>query len=183
MTVKYGIEKDNCYEGVNMKRERIVIVCAVCVMLIVLSSWAFAQVQLPGPPKAPASGQNWKVYLESENRRYSFDPASEEKFDQAKVRVWEKITAKNRDGDSDMMKSLIEFNCASSQYRIVASREFDVSGQEKPEFRTENEPWKYFELESVLGVLYDNVCYKHGVKIQKLKSIPSLVAPPKEQKK
>ncbi len=64
---------------------------------------------------------------------------------------------------------------------IVASREFDISGQEKPEIRTENEPWQYFSLESVLGVLYDNVCYKDGTKIQKLKSIPSLVAPAKER--
>jgi len=166
-----------------MKKEKVVIVIAACLMLIVLSSWAFAQVQPPEPPKTPVGDQNWKLYLESENRKYYFNPASEEKLDQAKVRVWEKIAAKNRDGESDVMKSLIEFNCASSEYRIVASREFDVSGQEKPEVRTDNEPWKYFSLESVLGVLYDNVCYKHGVKIQKLKSIPPLVAPAKNEKK
>ncbi|MBP1749850.1 MAG: hypothetical protein H6Q52_2389 [Deltaproteobacteria bacterium] len=166
-----------------MKRERVVIVFAVCFMLFVLSSWAFAQTTVPEQPKAPAGDQNWTVYLESENRKYYFNPASEERFDEAKVRVWEKIAAKNKDGESDIVKSLIEFNCASSKYRIVASREFDVSGQEKPEVRLENEPWQYFNLETVLGALYDNVCYKHGTKIQKLKSIPSLVAPAKDTEK
>jgi hypothetical protein len=169
-----------------MKREKIVILCAVFVMLVVLPSWAIGQIKPPEPteaPKTPAGIQNWIVYLESGNRKYYYDPASEQKFDQAKVRVWEKIVAKTSGGESDLVKSLIEFNCASSTYRIVASQEYDVSGQEKPEFRTENEPWQYFSLESVLGVLYDNVCYKHGVKVQKLRSIPSLVAPPKEEKK
>ncbi len=105
-----------------MRRERVLIVFAVCFMLFVASSWAFAQTKAPEQPQA-SENQEWKVYLESEAKKYYFNPASEEKVDQAKIRVWEKITSKGRDGESDIVKSLIEFNCASSEYRIVASRD------------------------------------------------------------
>jgi hypothetical protein len=84
--------------------------------------------------------------------------------------VWERITDKNKTGEeTDRVKSQIEFNCSSSKYRIVASQEYDPATKtEKPEVRTENEPWTYFSLDSILGILYDNVCYQSGNKVQNL---------------
>jgi hypothetical protein len=167
-----------------MRMKKIGILFAVCFALVLLASLTFAQVVPKEQPKAPEKDPAWKIYLESETKRYYFSPASVQRIDKAKVQVWEKIANKTTDGEVDTLKSLMELDCASSKYRVVATKEFDpATGADKPEIASPNEPWQYFSLESVLGVLYDNVCYKHGVKIQKLQSIPSLVAPPKEEKK
>ncbi len=167
-----------------MKRKKIVIVFTVCCMLLVLSSLAFAQSEAPEQPQVSDKDQEWKVYLESEARIYYFSPASVQRLDNRRVRVWEKISGKNtKDGETDIVKSLIELDCSSSKYRVVASREFDIStGAEKPEVISENEPWQYFSHETILGILYDNVCYKHGEKIQKQQSVPVTVDPGKEKK-
>ena len=164
-----------------MKRERVIILFAVCFALFALSSWASAEVKAPVQPKAPDQDPTWKVYLESDTKRYYFSPASVQVLDSRKVRVWEKIAARTPDGETDTLKSLIELDCSSSKYRVVATKEFDpATGADKPEAVFENEPWQYFNLESILGVLYDNVCYKGGMKIQ---DTAKPAKPTKEDKK
>lgn len=165
-----------------MKRERVIIVLAVCFMLLALSSWGFAQIKAPEQPKAPDTDQTWKLYLESQAKKYYFSPASLRILDKRKVRVWEKIAERTNDGEADVLKSLIELDCSSSKYRVVATKEVDrATGADKPEMISENEPWQYFSLESILGVLYENVCYQGGAKIQDTTSKP--VKPKKEEKK
>lgn len=162
-----------------MKRERAIIVfLTVCVALFALSSWAFAQIKTPVQQKAPDKDQVWKIYLESETKKYYFSPATVQVLDNRRVRVWEKIAVRTTDGEADSLKSLIELDCSSSKYRVVATKEFDpATGADRPEIVSENEPWRYFDLESILGVLYDNVCYRGGAKIQ------STSKPKKEEKK
>ncbi len=164
-----------------MKRERLIIVFAACFILFVLSSWAFAQIKAPEQPKAADKDQTWKIYLESQGKKYYFSPASLQILDNRKVRVWEKIAERTKDGEDDVLKSLIELDCSTSKYRVVASKEVDrATGADKPEMLSENEPWQYFSLESILGVLYDNVCYQGGKKIMDT-SKPA--KPKKEEKK
>ena len=166
-----------------MRRERMGIFFTVCLMLLVLPSWVFAQADATGAPEQPKkeeSDQTWKLYMESEAKKYYFSPATIQRFDKRKVRVWEKITAKNKDGESDRVKSLFEFNCSSSKYRIVASVEYDAAtGAEKPEIVSQNDPWQYFSQETILGILYENVCYQGGEKIPDT----SKAAKPKEEDK
>ncbi|MEN6615895.1 MAG: surface-adhesin E family protein [Syntrophorhabdus sp.] len=116
------------------------------------------------PPKASPESE-WKIYLESDSARYYFSPASVQRVGKI-ARVWEKITTINKDqSETDKIKSLIELDCSSSKYRIIAEKEYDpATGQDKPEAQI-NESFKYFSLESILGVLYDNVCYQGGVKV------------------
>lgn len=163
-----------------MKRERVIIVLAVCFMLLVLSSWGFAEIKAPEQPNAP-DNQTWKLYLESQAKKYYFSPASLQILDKRRVRVWEKIAERTNDGEADVLKSLIELDCSSSKYRVVASKEIDkATGADKPEMISENEPWQYFSLESILGVLYENVCYQGGTKIQ---DTSKPVKPKKDNKK
>ena len=168
-----------------MKREGIIIVFAICCALFLLSSSAFAQVKAPvEAPKAPEKDPVWKVYLESEGKRYYFAPGTVRVLDNRKVEVWEKIAEKKGDGDVDTLKSLIQLDCSSSKYRVVATKEIDpATGQDKPEIRSENDPWQYFNLESILGVLYDNVCYRGGMKIPDTSKPAKPAKPAKEEKK
>jgi hypothetical protein len=156
----------------------------VCLMLLVLPSWVFAQKDATGAPEQPKkeeSDQTWKLYMESAAKKYYFSPATIQRFDKRKIRVWEKITTKNKDSESDLVKSLFEFDCSSSKYRIVASVEYEAAtGAEKPQVISQNEPWQYFSHETILGILYDNVCYQGGEKIQDT-SKPA--KPKKEEKK
>ena len=161
--------------------KRVGILFAVCFALVLLASGAFAQIVPKEQPKAPEKDPAWKIYLESETKRYYFSPATVKVLDGRKVQVWEKIANKTTDGEVDSLKSLIELNCSSSQYRVVATKEYDpATGTDKSEIVTQNEPWQYFALESILGVLWDNVCYQGGVKIQDT-SKPA--KPPKADKK
>ncbi len=177
-----------------MKRGSTLAVSIVCFIILALSSWVHAQTAQQGPtgpgvkgtgvtdPKAPpVKDETWKIYLESGVKKYYFSPATVQKLDKRKVRVWEKIADRTTDGEVDKIKSLIEFDCSTSKYRIVASKEFDpTTGTDKPEIISENDPWQYFSLESILGVLYDNVCYQGGVKIP---DTSKPVKPKKEEKK
>ncbi len=167
-----------------MEGKRVGIVCAVCLSLILLSTWVFAQPSPVAQPKTPEKAPEWKIYMESQTKRYYFNPASVQMIDRQRARVWEKIAVKTADGEVDSLKSLIELDCSSSKYRVVASKEYDpVTGTDKNEMVTENEPWQYFSQETILGVLWDNVCYKHGVRVDKLNTIPLMVEPPKGEKK
>lgn len=113
------------------------------------------------PGEQSKDRRQWKMYMEGETRRYYFDPASVQKLDKRIVKVWERITQPDDDGaEIEKLESLIELDCGSSKYRIVASREYDAAKPaQKPELRTENGPWTYFSLDTILGILYDNVCY------------------------
>lgn len=167
-----------------MEGKRVGTICAVFLSLIFLSTWVFAQPSPLAQPNTPEKAPEWKIYMESQTKKYYFNPASVQMIDKQRVRVWEKIAVRTADGEVDSLKSLIELDCSSSKYRVVASKEYDpVTGTDKNEIVTENEPWQYFSQETILGVLWDNVCYKYGVRVDKLHSIPSLVAPPKEEKK
>jgi hypothetical protein len=118
--------------------------------------------QVTDPAKDEPKGQRqWKIYMGTETRRYYFDPASIQKLDKRIVRVWERITEPDKDGEEmEKVESLLELDCGSSRYRIVASREYDSARPgEKPVVRMENGPWTYFNLETILGILYDNVCF------------------------
>lgn len=167
-----------------MIMKRIGIVCAVFFTLVLLASFVFAQATPKEQPKVPEKDPTWKIYLESETKRYYFSPATVKVLDGRKVRVWEKIANKTTDGEVDTLKSLIELDCSSSKYRVVATKEYDpATGADKPEIVSENEPWQYFNLESILGVLWDNVCYQGGVKIGDTSKPAKPVKPPKEEKK
>ena len=164
--------------------KRIGILFAVCCALVFLVSSAFAQTTPKEQPKAPEKDPTWKIYLESETKKYYFSPGTLKILDGRKVQVWEKIANKTTDGEVDTLKSLIELDCSSSKYRVVATKEFDpATGADKPEIVSENETWQYFSLESILGVLWDNVCYKGGVKIHDASKPAKPVKPPKEEKK
>lgn len=110
--------------------------------------------------------QAWTIYMESENNKYYFDPASIQYPGKRVVRVWERMTVKGiGDKETEKVKSLIELDCNQSSYRIIAWKEYDPETQmEKPEVRSDNEPWSYFTQDTILGILYDNVCYKSTIK-------------------
>jgi len=141
-----------------MKRRQMILQGFVIALFILgVSVMCLAQTQQP-----PAQTQPWKLYFEGETQRYYFDPATIERFEKRIVRVWERITEKNKSGDeTEKVKSHIELNCSSSKYRIIATKEYDAATKtEKPEIRSDGEPWTYFVQESVLGVLYENVCWE-----------------------
>ncbi len=126
------------------------------------------------PSKAVAKGQpQWRLYMGNETRRYYFDSNSIERLDKRIVRVWERITQPDKDGNEvEMVQTLIELDCGSSRYRIIAEKQFDSANPgEKPEARMENGPWTYFEQDVILGILQDNVCYPL--------TTPAGVVPPK----
>lgn len=148
-----------------MKRRGMILLPVFIVALGVLAMAAVCMAQSQAPAKAaPANepAQPWKLYLESENRKYYFDPSSVEVPEKRVVRVWEKITEKSKDGEeTDKVKSLIELDCSSSRYRIIAWKEYDAATKtEKPEVRNDGESWSYFDQDNILGVLYDNVCWE-----------------------
>lgn len=143
---------------------------AAILVVLAISVTCMAQTKAPQQPQPQPQqkDERWKIYLESDAKNFYFDPASVQRLENRIVRVWERITDKSKTGEeTDRVKSQIEFNCSSSKYRIVASQEYDPATKtEKPEVRTENEPWTYFSLDTILGILYDNVCYQSGNKVQ-----------------
>lgn len=170
-----------------MKTRLVVLVTLIaCVIVLACTVPVSAQTireRLMNPQSLPktAPESEWKIYLEADSARYYFSPASVERNGKI-VRVWEKITEPTKDqSEVDKVKSLIELDCSSSKYRIVAEKEYDpATGKDKPEVQMNNEPFKYFNLESILGVLYDNVCYQGGVKITES---PKAAKAKKEEKK
>jgi hypothetical protein len=136
----------------------------------------------PQPPKEPGEevkkeiprGQpQWRLYMGNETRRYYFDSNSIERLDKRVVRVWERITQPDNDGNEiEKVQTLMELDCNSSKYRIIAEKDFSSARSgEKPEARMENGPWTYFEQDTILGILQDNVCFKL--------TTPAGVVPPK----
>lgn len=119
------------------------------------------QPQQPPPQDQSKDQRQWKIYMESDTRKYYFDPASVQRLDKRVVRVWERITKANREGaEVEKVHSIMELDCSSSKYRVIGTKDYDrAKPGENPEIRMENGPWTYFSLDSVLGILYDNVCF------------------------
>ncbi|OPY01673.1 MAG: hypothetical protein A4E60_01542 [Syntrophorhabdus sp. PtaB.Bin047] len=114
------------------------------------------------PKKEVQKGQpQWRLYMGNEMRRYYFDSNSIERLDKRVVRVWERITQPDKDGNEiEKVQTLMELDCGSSRYRVVAEREFDSAKPgETPAPRMQNGPWTYFNQEAILGILQDNVCF------------------------
>ena len=106
--------------------------------------------------------ETWNMYLDGEKQKYYYDPSSLERPAKRIVRVWERITEKNKEGvETEKARNLLEINCSSNKFRIIAYKELDpATNAEGPEVRTEGEPWTVFSLDSILGILYDNVCWE-----------------------
>ncbi len=137
------------------------------------------------PKDQPQAERQWKLYMESDTRKYYFDPASVQRLDKRVVRVWERITKANKEGaEVDKVESLMELDCGSSKYRILGSKDYDaVKPGEKPELRMENGPWTYFSLDTILGILYDNVCYTDPTGRPKIAPKARTQEKPKEEPK
>lgn len=146
----------------------------IAAFFVLAAAVCIAQAQAPAQTQTPAQAGPWKVYFESENQRYYYDSTSIERPGKRIVRVWERIVKKGKgDEEFDKVKSLIELDCSSSKYRIIATKEYDVATKtEKPEVRSDGEPWSYYDQESILGVLYDNVCFEKSPsgKVERVRS-------------
>ncbi|NLT22738.1 MAG: hypothetical protein GXX82_06800 [Syntrophorhabdus sp.] len=153
-------------------------------IVLAMSITCAAQTAKPQPQPPTASGEQakkdvpkgqpqWRLYMGNETRRYYFDSNSLERLDKRVVRVWERITEPDKDGNEvERVQTLMELDCGSSKYRIIAEKEFgSAKPGEKPEARMENGPWTYFEQDTILGILQDNVCYPL--------TTPAGVVPPK----
>ncbi len=143
------------------RREMILLVFIVALGVLAMAAVCAAQAPAKEAPPAKEQAQPWKLYLESESKKFYYDSSSIEMPENRVVRVWEKITEKNKDGDeTEKVKSLIELDCSSSRYRVIAWKEYDAATKtEKPEVRNDDDSWSYFDLDNILGVLYDNVCW------------------------
>lgn len=157
--------------------------CIVVLIVLAVSIACAAQTAVPQPQSGGQSGEKpavypkgqpqWRLYMGNDMRRYYFDSNSIERLDKRIVRVWERITQPDRDGNEiEKVQTLMELDCGSSRYRIIAEKEFDsVKPGETPEARMQNGPWTYFNQEAILGILQDNVCFPL--------TTPAGVTPPK----
>ena len=173
-----------------MKRRGMFLKGFVAAFIVVAVSTTGVAQTTQSPPQPPPQVQSkdqpqaqrqWKIYMESDTRKYYFDPASVQKLDKRVVRVWERITKADKDGSEiEKVQSLMELDCGSSKYRVVSSKDYDrAKPGEEPEIRMENGPWTYFSLDTVLGILYDNVCFTSS----KPATAPKAPAKPKEEPK
>jgi hypothetical protein len=171
-------------QGVTMKGKRTFLKGLIAVFIVLaVSITCAAQTAGPQPQPGEQSGEKpgvspkgqpqWRLYMGNDMRRYYFDSNSIERLDKRIVRVWERITQPDRDGnETEKVQTLMELDCGSSRYRIIAEKEFDsVKPGETPETRMQNGPWTYFNQEAILGILQDNVCFPL--------TTPAGVTPPK----
>ncbi len=154
----------------------------IAVFIVLAVSITCAAQPQPQPPTAsgeqvkkevPKGEPQWRLYMGNETRRYYFDSNSIERLDKRVVRVWERITQPDKDGNEvEKVQTLMELDCGSSRYRVIAEKEFgSARAGEQPEARMQNGPWTYFEQDVILGILQDNVCFPL--------STPAGVVPPK----
>ena len=116
-------------------------------------------------------GADWKFYYQSETERENrtmtqklyFDASSIVKPQKDIVKISQKVTTLGNDEktETDSKIRLIEINCSSRTFRYLSVTEYEAdTGKVLSEERTDNAPWVKFSLDSLIGSLYDNVCFE-----------------------
>lgn len=118
----------------------------------------------------PACGAEWQFYYQTEiekddatiTEKLYYDMSSVVKPEKNVVKATQKITrAGYNEKETDSKLRLLEINCSSRKYRVLSMTEFEFgTGKALPEVRYDNAPWTRFSLDSVMEVLYSNVCFE-----------------------
>ncbi len=117
-----------------------------------------------------ARGAEWQFYYQTEiekddatiTEKLYFDMSSVVRPEKNIAKVTQKTTRAGYDGkETDSKLRLIEINCSSHKYRVLSVTGFESeTGKARPEVRYGDAPWIRFSLDSVMEVLYGNVCFE-----------------------
>lgn len=116
-------------------------------------------------------GADWKFYYRTEvekedktvTEKSYFDESSIERLQKKMVRVMQKTTRlwSDEKTETDSKMRLIEIDCSSYKFRYLSVTEYEEeTGKAIAEERTNNAPWTRFSLDSIMGGLYNNVCFE-----------------------
>ncbi|HVN97762.1 MAG TPA: surface-adhesin E family protein [Syntrophorhabdaceae bacterium] len=111
----------------------------------------------------------WTLYYQADTEkegltvteRYYIDTSAVQKPQKEIVRFTQRMTATwpGRE-EADKKITRMEINCSSRRYRVLSATEYDDAGKAPNEVIIDNAPWASFTLDSVMGILRDQLCFE-----------------------